>query len=177
MPRCLNDGVTTIKPGYQATGNARVISDVFLRSVTFGEHPQKPTIRNTWFQQWNTGRLCDGLGSSIVVQNSVGLIITIYGRITAREYVELDNQVHPMIQTLFSNNDAIFQDDSAPIHTAGTVQSWFEEHEWLLHLPLPAQSPDLNIIESLWSVLETRLRNRFPPLTFLTTNKNKTPWS
>jgi hypothetical protein len=32
-----------------------------------------------------------------------------------------------MIQTLFPNNDAVFQDDSAPIHTAGTVQSWFEE--------------------------------------------------
>jgi hypothetical protein len=23
--------------------------------------------------------------------------------------------------------------------------------------------PDLNIVESLWSVLETRVRNRFPP--------------
>jgi hypothetical protein len=38
----------------------------------------------------------------------------------------LGNQVHPMIQTLFPNNNAVFQDDSAPIHTAGTVQSWFE---------------------------------------------------
>jgi transposase len=28
---------------------------------------------------------------------------------------------------------------------------------------LPAQSPDLNIIEPLWSVLGTRVRNRFPP--------------
>jgi hypothetical protein len=27
----------------------------------------------------------------------------------------------------------------------------------------PAQSPDLNIIEPLWSILETRMRNRFPP--------------
>jgi hypothetical protein len=29
----------------------------------------------------------------------------------------LGNQVHPVIQMLFPN-DAIFQDDSAPIHTA-----------------------------------------------------------
>jgi hypothetical protein len=46
---------------------------------------------------------------------------------TAREYVHrLGNEVHPMIQTLFPNNDAVFQDDNAPIHTAGTVQSRFE---------------------------------------------------
>jgi hypothetical protein len=48
-----------------------------------------------------------------------------------------------MIQTLFPNNDAVFQDD-----TAGTVQSGFEENEGeLQHLASPAQSPDLNIIE------------------------------
>jgi hypothetical protein len=34
----------------------------------------------------------------------------------------LGNQVHPMIQTLFPNNDALFQDDSAQIHRAGTIQ-------------------------------------------------------
>jgi hypothetical protein len=95
------------------------------------------------------------VGSNIVVKYSAGPIITLYGRITAREYVDrLGNQVHPMNQTLFSNKDAVFQDDNAPLHTAGTIQSWFEEHEdELQHLPCLAQSPDLNIIEPLWSVL------------------------
>jgi hypothetical protein len=47
---------------------------------------------------------------------SFGPIIILHGRITARKYVDgLDNQVHPMIQTLFPNNDAVFQDDRAPI--------------------------------------------------------------
>jgi hypothetical protein len=32
----------------------------------------------------------------------------------------LGNQVHPMIQTLCPNSNAVFQDDNAPIHTAGT---------------------------------------------------------
>jgi hypothetical protein len=84
------------------------------------------------------------------------------------EYVDrLGNQVHPMIQMLFPNNDAVFQDD-VPIHTAGTVQSWFEEHEGEFNLlPWPAKSPDVNIIEPLWSVLETGVRNRFLPLTSL----------
>jgi hypothetical protein len=87
------------------------------------------------------GRFCDGLGSNIMLQYSVGPIITLHGRITARKYVDrLDNQVHLMIQTLFPNNDAVFQDGNAPIHTAGTVQSWFKEHAGeLQHLYCPGQ--------------------------------------
>jgi hypothetical protein len=73
-----------------------------------------------------------------------------------------------MIQTLFPNNDAVFQDDNAPIHTAGTVESWLEDHEGKLHhLPWPAISPDLNITEPFWLVLETRVTNRFLPPTSL----------
>jgi hypothetical protein len=115
------------------------------------------------------GRFCDGLGSNNMVQYSVGPIITLDSRISAREYMErLGNQVHPMIKTLFLNNNAVFQDDNAHIDTAGAVQSWFQEGEdELQYLPWPAQSPDLNIIQSLWSVLETRVRSRFQPPTSL----------
>jgi hypothetical protein len=68
-------------------------------------------------------RFCDCLGSNIVVQYSVGPDNTLHGRITAREYVDtLGNQVHPMIQTLYPNNDAVYHGDNVPIHTAGTVQ-------------------------------------------------------
>jgi hypothetical protein len=103
------------------------------------------------------------LDSNIAVQYSVGVIITLHGRISAREYVDkLGNQLYPMIQPLFPNNDALFQD------TAETVQSWFEERKGeLQHLPWPAQSPHLNIIEPLWSVLETILRIRLPSPTSL----------
>jgi hypothetical protein len=60
----------------------------------------------------------------------------------------------------FPKNDTVFQDDIAPVHTAGTVQSGLEKHEGKLqYLPWPEQSPDLNIIGSPWSVLETRVRN------------------
>jgi hypothetical protein len=60
------------------------------------------------------GRFPDGLDSNIVVQHSVGTIITLHGRITAREYVDrLVNRVHPIIQNLIPNNDAVFQEDNA----------------------------------------------------------------
>jgi len=68
----------------------------------------------------------------------------------------------------FPNNYAIFQDNISPVHTARSVQSWLEKHEDALqHLPLPAQSPDLNIVRPLWSALESRVRSRFPPSSFL----------
>jgi hypothetical protein len=95
-------------------------------------------------------------------------ISTLNGRIIAPDYDDiLGNQVNPMVQMLFPNN-AIFQDDNSPIHTATKVQSWCEKHEDALqHLSWPAQLPDLNIIETLWSVLDSRVRSRFPPPTIL----------
>jgi hypothetical protein len=68
------------------------------------------------------GRFCDGLGSNIVVEYSVGASTTLHGQITTREYVDRSGyHVHPMIQTSFPNNDAVLQDNNAPIHTPGTV--------------------------------------------------------
>jgi hypothetical protein len=55
------------------------------------------------------------LGSNIMVHYSIGPIITLHGRITVREYVDrLGNQVYPMIQMLFPNNDAVSQHNNAP---------------------------------------------------------------
>ncbi|GFW45224.1 DDE_3 domain-containing protein [Trichonephila clavipes] len=57
----------------------------------------------------------------------------------------------------------IFQDDNAPIHASGLVQLWFDEHkDEAKHLPWFVQSPVLNIIEPLWSILERSIRSRYP---------------
>ena len=56
-----------------------------------------------------------------------------------------------MVQMLFPNNYAIFQDDDWPIYTTRSVQSWFEEHEDALqHLLWLAQLSTLNIMEPQW---------------------------
>jgi hypothetical protein len=109
-------------------------------------------------------------GGSVMVWAAISwysiLLVPLLPFVAELLYVDtLGNQVlHPMIQTLFPN-DALFQSDTVPLHTAGTVPSWFEGE--LQHLPWPAQLPDFNITEPLWSVLVTGMRNRFPSPTSL----------
>jgi hypothetical protein len=81
----------------------------------------------------------DVLGINIMVQYYVGPVITVHGSITETEYVyRLGNLVYPMIQMLFSNSDAVFQDDNVSTHIARPVQSLFEEDEGELeHFPWP----------------------------------------
>jgi len=45
-------------------------------------------------------------------------VITLNGRITASDYMDiLGKKMHRTVQMLYPNNDAVFQDDSSPIHT------------------------------------------------------------
>jgi hypothetical protein len=70
--------------------------------------------------------------------------------------------MYPIVQKL-RNNNAIFK-ITPPIHTIRIVQSWFQAHvDALEHLPWPVQSPDLNIFQQLWTVLESIMRSELPP--------------
>ena len=45
------------------------------------------------------------------------------------------------------------------------IHTWYEEHKSCIeHIEWPQQSPDLNIIENMWCVLERQVRNCYPPL-------------
>jgi hypothetical protein len=102
MFRSINNGVTTIKPGYQTTGNMHVIWSDKSSSLPFPTSGRvyvcwtpkaayNPECLGSNSETW--GKLCDGLGSNSMVQNSVGPIITLHGQITAREYMDrLGNQ-------------------------------------------------------------------------------------
>ena len=73
------------------------------------------------------GVICDDLGGNILY--FAGPLLTLNVQISASDCVDIvGNQMHPMVQILFPNNDAIFQNDDSPIHTGRSVQSWFEEH-------------------------------------------------
>lgn len=51
-----------------------------------------------------------------------------------------------------------FYQDNDPKHKSGVVQTWLIWDCPHLMEP-PAQSPDLNVIENLWALLENKIRN------------------
>jgi len=61
------------------------------------------------------------------------------GQITTRNYMDiLDNPVYPMVQMLFPNDYAVFQDENLPIHASRSIHSSFEKHEDAVqYLPWP----------------------------------------
>jgi hypothetical protein len=121
----------------------------------FGHHPRKPVI----LKHGNRHVMIWAAISSIL------LVIYLLSMVESLPVTTWTVQVARCnAQVLFHNSDANFQDDNIPIHTPRSVQSWSEEHEdSLQYLLWLAHSPNINIIESLCLVLESRVGSRFRP--------------
>ena len=73
----------------------------------------------------------------------------------------LNDEMLPSAQNLFGSNSYIFQQDNDPKHTAKLTRKWFGDNG-VTTLDWPAQSPDVNPIENLWSQLDRNLKLRAP---------------
>jgi transposase len=94
-------------------------------------------------------------------KDGIGPLVIVEGNINGVKYRELlEEHLLPFYNAL-NHEDYLFQDDNAPCHTARIVKEWKEEN-FINILPWPAQSPDLNPIENLWSELERNVRSHKP---------------
>jgi hypothetical protein len=85
MLTCIIDGVMTVKPECQTTGNTSMIwsngclsyCSLHQKELMFGEHTRKATIQNAWFgsnsETW--GWFCDGLSSNMWCVQKVSNLI------------------------------------------------------------------------------------------------------
>ena len=78
-------------------------------------------------------------------------LVVMRGMQDAKRYVKvLEESLLPFIG--LHSGDIIFQQDNAPIHTAGLTRKWLETHQIRL-MEWPARSSDLNPIENVWSFM------------------------
>ena len=73
----------------------------------------------------------------------------------------LEDQLLPSVRRMFPEGAWYFQQDNDPKHMANTTIAYMNARH-IPKLPWPSQSPDLNPIENLWSILDYKLRNRRP---------------
>lgn len=96
-----------------------------------------------------------------IAASGVGRIRIVQGMMNSKQYIEvLEKTMLPSAQQLVGQ-DFIFQDDNAPCHRAKSVQQWMKKHGVQV-LDWPAQSPDLNPIENLWSKIGYEISKKHP---------------
>jgi transposase len=92
-------------------------------------------------------------------KQGLGPLVVIDGTLSAENYKNLlEEYLLPEIHSC--NVPMTFMQDNAPCHKAKPVLEFFESNG-ITTLDWPPQSPDLNPIENLWSIIKQKRAKKF----------------
>ncbi len=106
----------------------------------------------------------------------VGPLCFLKTNVTAPIYQDiLEHFMLPSADHLFKDAYFIFQQDLAPVHTAKSTKSWLNDHGVGV-LDWPANSPDLNPIKNIWSIVKRKMSSPCWPALDKDIRWAKNPW-